>query len=718
MSTPTEPRPPLAPRRPHLLDLPGQEPREDDWYWLADRDDPAVRAYLEAENAYADAVLARTSDLQERIFQEIKGRVVETDVDAPVRDGEWWYWNRTVEGKEYGIACRRRDPQRSLTAAQVLADARAGRTELEQVVLDQNELAAGSGSFALGVFDVSPDQALLAYATDLDGDEKYSLRFRELASGQDRPDRIADVYYGSAWSADGATFFYIRPDDAMRPYQVWRHRIGTDPAEDVLVHQQDDERFFVSVGLTRSRRFVVIHASSKMTSVALAVPAERADAEPEEILPLVEGVEYGVEHAVWPDLGDVWLVRHNRPQHDGTPRTDFALDLLPVGGAVEDSRPLIEHRPGVRLVDAEAFSRFVVVTERADGLDRLRVLEPGTGRDEPIPQPDAVYTLTGAANPEWEARSYRFGYMSLVAPPSTVEVDLSTGERSVVRVQPVIGYDPSRFRTQRVWADAPDGTRVPISVVARADVPLDGTAPCLLYGYGAYESCVDPWFSAPRLSILDRGVVFAVAHIRGGGELGRRWYEQGRLLQKPNTFTDFIACAEHLVATGWAGRDRIAARGGSAGGLLMGAVTNRRPDLWRAVVAEVPFVDVLTTMSDPSLPLTVTEWEEWGNPIEDREAYRVMSSYSPYDNLAAAGYPAMFVTAGLNDPRVGYWEPAKWVAKMRTLRTDDRPLLLRTELDSGHQGPSGRYATWRDEARVYTFVLAALGVEGSFAAGE
>ncbi len=727
MDTPTDPHlpadhrppagrtPPAAPRRPCRLELPGREPREDDLYWLADREDPAVRAYLEAENAYADAILSPTTDLQEQLFQEIRGRVVETDADAPVRDGEWWYWNRTVEGKDYGIACRRHDPQRSLTAATVLAEARAGRTELEQVVLDQNILASGSASFALGVFDVSADHSLLAYATDLDGDEKYLLRFRELATGEDRPDRIEDVNYGSAWSADGGTLFYVRPDAAMRPYQVWRHRIGTDPADDVLVHEQGDERFFVSVGLTRSRRFVVIHASSKMTSLALYVPAERPEHEPTEILPAVEGVEYDVEHAVWPELGDVWLVRHNRPGADGTPRTDFALDLLAVGGRLEDSRTLIEHRPGIRLEHTDAFARFVVVTERAGGVDRLRVLEPGAGRDEPISQPDSVYTLTAAPNPEWDATSYRFGYMSLVAPPSTIEVDLRAGDREVIWSQPVVGYDASGLRTERLWAEAPDGTSVPISVVARSDVPLDGTAPCLLYGYGAYEVSVDPWFSVPRLSILERGVVFAIAHVRGGGELGRRWYEEGRLLHKPNTFTDFIACAEHLVATGWAARDRIAARGGSAGGLLMGAVTNRRPDLWKAVVAEVPFVDVLTTMSDPSLPLTVTEWEEWGNPRDDQAAYEVMRSYSPYDNVAAADYPAMFVTAGLNDPRVGYWEPAKWAAKMRTMRTDDRPLLLRTELDSGHQGPSGRYVAWRDEARVYAFLLAALEVEGKFA---
>ncbi|MDA8063113.1 MAG: S9 family peptidase [Actinomycetota bacterium] len=706
----SRPTPPVAPRRPHRVVTPGQEPRDDDWFWLRDRDDPEVLAHLRAENAYLEAVLAPTEELQEQIFEEIRSKVVETDADAPVRDGQWWYWNRTVEGLSYGIACRRHDPDRRLSAEEVLADARAGRADLESVILDQNELAAGSESFALGVFDVSPDHRVLAYAIDLDGDERYSLRFRDLEAGSDLPDRVEDVTYGSAWSARSSTLFYVRPDAAMRPFQVWRHTLGSDPSQDVLVFEEPDERFFVSVDATRSRRFVVIHSASKMTSAAWSVPADRPDEEPSVVLAPEDGVEYDVEHAVWPGEGDVWLVRHNRRQEDGSPRTDFALARLPLGAGPAELREMIAHRPGVRLVDVEAFAGHLVVTERAEGLERLRVLDPVAGSDRLLDQPDAVYTLTGAANPEWDATTFRFGYTSLVAPPSTVEVDARSGERRVVRQQPVIDYDPSRFRSERLWALAPDGVRVPVSVVARADVALDASAPCLLYGYGSYEITVDPWFSVPRLSLLERGVVFAVAHVRGGGELGRSWYEQGRLASKPNTFSDFVACAEHLVATGWAARGRIAARGGSAGGLLMGAVTNLRPDLWRAVVAEVPFVDVVTTMSDPTLPLTVTEWEEWGNPIEDPDAYRVMLSYSPYDNLRAVPYPSVLATAGLNDPRVGFWEPAKWVAKMRELDTGGRPILLRTELEAGHQGPSGRYAAWRDEARIAAFVLRELGV--------
>jgi oligopeptidase B len=372
---------------------------------------------------------------------------------------------------------------------------------------------------------------------------------------------------------------------------------------------------------------------------------------------------------------------------------------------------VIAHRPGTKVNDVDAFAGHIVVAERSDGLEQLRVLVPATGLSELIPQPDPVFSLLGSRNPEWAAETYRFGYTSLVTPMSTVEIDIASGRRDVIRVQPVRDYDASQFVTTRIWATAADGTSVPISLVARADVAVDGTAPCLLYGYGSYEHSIDPAFSTLRLNLLERGVVFAIAHVRGGGEMGRHWHEEGRLVHKPNTFSDFISCAEHLVETGWAAPDRIAIRGGSAGGLLMGAVTNLRPDLWQAVIAEVPFLDVITTMSDPSLPLTVTEWEEWGNPIDNPDDYRVMRSYSPYDNIGVTTYPAMYVTGGLNDPRVGYWEPAKWVAKLRATTTARYPVVLRTELGAGHQGLSGRYDVWKDEARVHAFVLVALGVE-------
>jgi oligopeptidase B len=699
---------PVAPRRHHTITLHG-DTRVDDWYWLAERDDPEVLAYLEAENAYAEEMLAPEADLRTRLFEETKGRIVETDAEAPVRIGPWWYWSRSIEGLQYSIFCRRPDPERKLDAVTVLADARAG-TGADTVILDENVLAGESDYFALGVWDVSFDHAVLAYATDLDGSERYELHFRDLATGEDLPDTVPGVNYGSAWAGDDRTLFYVKPDQAMRPYQVWRHTLGTDTAEDVLVYENLDERNFVSVGATRSRRFIVIESSSKMAGESFWIDASRPTDAPRVILERVEGVEYDVDHGVWPGEGDVWLVRTNRPQPDGSPATDFALYRMGIDAGPEDLRPVVAHRPGTKLDSVEAFSDHVVLNERRDGLEQIRILVPGSGSEQLLAQPEPVYSLGSASNPEWETEIYRYSYTSLVTPMSVIEHDLASQGRRVVRTQPVREYDAARFRTERIWATAPDGVAVPISLVARADVPLDGTAPCLLYGYGAYEINIDPRFSALRLNLLERGVVYAIAHVRGGGELGRRWYEQGRLENKPNTFTDFIACAEHLITTGWAAPGRIAIRGGSAGGLLMGAVTNMRPDLWRAVVAEVPFVDVVTTMSDESLPLTVTEWEEWGNPVADPDAYRVMLSYSPVDNVVDRDYPAMYVTGGLNDPRVGYWEPAKWVAKLRSLRTNDRLLVLRTEIGAGHQGLSGRYDIWADEARVHAFVLGQLGV--------
>jgi oligopeptidase B len=706
----------MAPRRPHRLEAHG-DTRVDDWYWLANREDPEVIAYLEAENAYTKAALGGTVKLQETLFEEIRERVVETDATAPSPRGPWWYWTRTTEGAQYRTYCRLADPGRHWDAVGLADAVRQGTVRDEEVLLDENALAEGHEYFSLGVFDVTPDHALLAYATDTDGSERYRLRFRDLSTGEDGPDEVVDVTYGSAWAADNRTLFYVRLDEAMRPWEVWRHAFGTATTDDVLVHQEPDERFFVSVGLTRSERFVVISADSKMTSEARAIDSTRPTDPPRVILPRRQGVEYDVDHARWAGAGDAWLVRTNAPGPAGAAATNFAVAHLDTaGGGWDELTSVIAHRHDVKVEAVEAFRSHLVVSEREGGIEQLRIV-PVTG-DGPAPddgwvidQPDPVFSLTGGLNMEWDTDRYRFGYTSLTTPLSSIDLHLGSRLRQVLRVQPVGGgYRPEDYRTERIWATAPDGTQVPVSLVASADAPLDGTAPCLVYGYGSYEITIDPAFSALRVNLLARGFTFAIAHVRGGGELGREWYEQGRLQRKPNTFTDFIACAEHLVATGWAAADRVVIRGGSAGGLLMGAVTNARPDLWRAVVAEVPFVDVVTTMSDTSLPLTVTEWEEWGNPLDDPYAYRVMLSYSPYDNVKAGAYPAMYVTAGLNDPRVGYWEPAKWVAKLRSLRSDDRLLVLRTEMGAGHQGASGRYETWRDEARVQAFILTQVGI--------
>lgn len=697
---------PVAGRRPHLLEAHG-DTRHDDYWWLRDREDPEVLAYLEAENAYAAARLEPTAALQQVLFEEIKARVQEDDVSPPSRRGPWWYWSATAEGAQYRTHHRLADPERALTSTAALELARAGGGE---PILDENALAGDSDYFALGVLDVSSDQELLAYAVDLDGSERYQLRFRDLAGGVDLPDVIEGVQYSSAWAADARSLFYVRPDSAMRPYQVWRHRVGEPVTEDRLVLEEPDERFSVAVGLTRSERFVVLETSSKMTSEVRWLAAADPEAEPSVVFARRQGVEYDVEHAVVPGEGDVWLVRSNAPGPDGEPAPNFAVTVVPVGRA-ESGEVLVEHREDVKIEAVEAFAHHVVVVERAAGLEQLRVLRLGDRTTEVIAQPDPVYALTGAANPEWDTTIYRFGYTSLVTPVSTVEVDTATARRDVVKVQAVLGgYRPEDYRTERIWATAPDGTKVPISLVCGRDLPLDGSAPCLLYGYGAYEITIDPTFSAARLNLLERGMVFAIAHVRGGGEMGRRWYEEGRLEAKANTFADFVACAEYLVERGITRADRLVMRGRSAGGLLVGAVTNLRPDLSAAVVAEVPFVDVVTTMSDDTLPLTIGEWEEWGDPVADPDAYRRMLAYSPYDNVRAVDYPAMYVTAGLNDPRVGYWEPAKWVAKLRAATTGDRPILLRTELGAGHQGSSGRYDAWRDEARVQAFVLDQVGL--------
>jgi oligopeptidase B len=681
--------------------------RTDDWYWLADREDPDVIAYLEAENAYTDAVLAPTEELQVRLYQQIRDRIEETDISAPTRKGPWWYYSRTVEGQQYPIHCRRPDVGATLDAQAVLAAAQR-EDPGEEVLLDENAQAADSDYFALGVFDISGDHSLLAYAVDLTGGERYTLRFRDLVTGSDLDDEIDGVYYSSAWAADGRTLFYVRPDETVRPFQVWRHVLGQPTGEDTLVFQEDDERFFLGVGLTHSERYVLITTDSKMTSEVRFLEAQQPSETPLLVEARQQGVEYQVEHAVWPERGDLFLILTNA---DGA--ENFALQTTPVGQPGRASwQIMVPHRPEVKLQAVEAFSGHIVLAERENALERLQVIRLADGAQHEIVQPEPVYTLTGAANPEFDSTRLRFGYTSLVTPISTVEYDMETGGRTTIKQQPVLGgYDAEAYRTVRLWAPAPDGVEVPISLVHRRDVTLTGDAPCLLYGYGAYEVTIDPSFSSTRLNLLDRGFVFAIAHVRGGGEMGRRWYEEGRLLMKRNTFTDFIACAEHLIAQRYTRPDRLVIRGGSAGGLLMGAATNMRPDLWQAVVAEVPFVDCLTTIMDESLPLTITEWEEWGNPAADPAVYGYMKSYSPYDNVAETAYPAMYVTGGLNDPRVGFWEPAKWVAKLRALTTDQRPVVLKTEMDAGHGGPSGRYRAWKDEAQVQAFVLTSVGIE-------
>jgi oligopeptidase B len=676
------PAPPIARRVPTVHAAHGDE-RIDEYHWLRERSDPAVIAHLEAENAYTEAVMAPTKELQEHLYGEIVSRIQETDMSVPVRHGPWHYWLRTVEGLQYPLYCRRP------------ADG-----DTETVLLDENAEASGHPYFALGALEVSPDHRLLAYSVDTDGDEIHRLRVRRLDTGDDLPEEIPGTGWGVAWASDSATLFYTTLDEAKRPYRVWRHRLGTDPAGDHLVHQEDDEHFYCSVHRTRSGGFIVIDAASQVTSESRVLPAGDPEAAFTVVEPRRQDVEYSIDHH-----SNSFFVLTNEEA------PNFRLMQTPVASPSRESwTEVIPHRPDVRLEGAAAFADHLVVLERAEAVRRLRVRRLSTGDEHLVDQDEAVCSVgvSDSDNPEFDTTVLRFTYTSLVTPRSVYDYDLISGERTLLKREPVLGgYDPALYETIRLWAKAADGTRIPISLVCRRGTAVDGTSPLLLYGYGSYEACIEPRFSSLRLSLLERGVVFAIAHVRGGGELGRAWYEDGKLHNKVNTFTDFIACAEHLVAEGWTSPQRLVALGGSAGGLLMGAVINRRPDLFRAVVAEVPFVDVVTTILDPSLPLSVIEWEEWGDP-HDPAYYRTMKAYSPYDNIEAQPYPAVLATAGLNDPRVSYWEPAKWVARLRERDTGARPILLKTEMGAGHGGPSGRYDAWRHDAFVYAFILSSL----------
>ena len=675
----------------------------DEWAWLRDRDDPDTLAYLKAENEYAEAWFEPLAPLRDAIFAEIKSRTQETDLTVPVRKGPWWYYRRTVEGLEYPVHCRRpAGDERTLPAVDPMADPPAD----EHVLIDENvEAAARSdGSyFELGGLEVSPGHTVLAWSYDTDGSEVFTLRFRDLAGGHDLADEIERTYPGVAWSSDDRYVFFIRTDAAMRPFQVWRHEMGGSSADDTLILEEPDERFYLSVELTRSRAWIVISADSNTTSEVRLIPAGDPTAEPRLVSARRDDHEYGVDH--W---GDRFVILTNDDAED------FRVVTAPLDDPSESNwTELLPHRSGTRVSGLDAFAGHLVVHEWAEATPRLRLLfRDGTQR---VPAfEEEVHTVDLGANPEYETTSVRYQYQSLETPATVIEEAVATGERQVLKRQPVPGVELDRYRSRREWATAPDGERVPIDVVWRDDTPIDGTAPLVLYAYGSYEASIPATFSVARLSLLDRGVVWALAHPRGGGELGRRWYREGKLLSKRNTFTDTIACAEHLLSAGYAAAGRVALRGGSAGGLLVGACINMRPDLFASAVAQVPFVDVVNTMLDPTLPLTVLEWEEWGNPADP--AYGdYMASYAPYENVTATAYPALYVTAGLNDPRVSYHEPAKWVAKLRatTEGVQQQPILLRTELGAGHAGPSGRYDAWRDEARTLAFLLKTLGVRAT-----
>ncbi len=672
------PLPPMAERRPRAVTFHG-ETFEDPYAWLRERDDPAVRAYLEAENAYAGQILAGTAALQETLYREMLGRIKQTDLSVPYRWHDHWYFSRTEEGKQYPIHCRK---HRTLDAE-------------EEVLLDLNALAEGRSFMALGAFEVSDDGTLLAFSTDETGYREYRLQVKDLRSGQLLPlavERAGTV----AWQADGRTLWYTVEDDAKRPWRLYRHRLGTTEHE--LVLEEHDEAFRVGIDRTRSGEWLVQIAGSHTTSEVRVLPAT-GEGNWRLVAPRRPEVEYDLAHQ-----GERFVIRVN----------DTSRNFRLVSAPVDDPGPdqweeVVPGRDEVMLEAVDAFGGHLVLSERADGLPRLRIL-PRDGGDRLIPFPDPVCEAYLGPNFVYDTTLVRFHYQSLTTPTSVFDFDLRTGSTTLLKQVEVLGgYDPAAYETARLHAPAGDGTLIPVSLVWRRGRPRDGTGPLLLEGYGAYGIPYPIGFSSNRVSLLDRGVAVAIAHVRGGGDLGKPWHDAGRMGQKMNTFTDFIAVAEYLVAQRWTAPARLVAEGGSAGGLLMGAVANLRPDLFRAVVSQVPFVDVLNTMADASLPLTVGEFEEWGNPAVP-EQYRWIRAYCPYRNLRRGSYPAMLVRTAFNDSQVMYWEPAKYVARLRTLKEDDAPLLLVTNLGAGHGGASGRYDRLREIALDYAFVLAMTGV--------
>lgn len=693
--------PPVASQRPVARVHHGDE-FLDAYEWLREKEDAEVVAHLEAENAYTAARTAHLDGLRQRIFEEIKGRTRESDLSVPARRGDWWYYGRTVEGSQYGIQCRA--PLASpddWTPPELSADTPVPG---EQVLLDGNLEAEGHEFFSLGSFEVSNDGTRMLYGVDVEGDERYTIRVRDLIAGENLVDEIPGTFAGASFSPDGRFVVYTTVDDAWRPDTVWLHEIGTPVEDDATLFHEPDERYWVGADFTRSDRFLMIGVGSSITSEEFLVPADDLRAEPRVVWPRREGVEYSAEHAV---VGgqDVLYILHN----------DDSLDFELVRVAADDPQGerdvVIPHRPGVRLLGVDTFRDWGVVGYRREGLPRLGLLDYADGRVDELSFDEPLYSVGSGGNPEWAPPLLRIGYGSFVTPGTVYDYEVATGELLLRKRQPVLGgYDPADYAEARVWADAADGTRIPLSLVWKRSFGDAGAAPrpVHLYGYGSYEHSIDPGFSVARLSLLDRGVVFAVAHVRGGGEMGRRWYEDGKTLAKRNTFTDFVDCARHLVDSGYTTPDLLVAEGGSAGGLLMGAVANLAPELFAGILADVPFVDALTSILDPSLPLTVIEWDEWGDPLHDADVYAYMKSYSPYENVReGVRYPKILAVTSLNDTRVLYVEPAKWVARLREVGAD---ALLKCEMSAGHGGVSGRYNAWRERAFELAWMLDVWGL--------
>ncbi len=690
------PRPPGAWRHPVEHVIHG-DCRIDDYAWLRDKNDPAVTAYLNAENAYTDAVLRGTEPLQEKLYQEMLGRILQTDLSVPYRLRGYLYFTRTEEGEQYPLHCRKRDSENAL----------------EELLLELNALAVGHSFLSLGAFSVSDDNSLLAYSLDTTGFRQYTLHIKDLRTGEIFAERVERVT-SAAWAADNRTLFYtVEEETTKRSYRLYRHVLGASEP-DALLYEEHDERFRIDVERTRSGAFLLLTIASHTTSEVRFLSAEQPSVDFRVIAPREDNHEYYADHHPGPpgeSSGGIFYIRTN-----SRGRT-FRLVTAQVDDPSADSwEELIPNRPDVMLASAQAFASHLVLLERQDGLPHLAIAgltkAPGSQSVSAhrIEFTEPVYNASLGANPEFVTDHLRFQYESFITPRSVFDYNLRTGEQILRKQQPVLGgYDPTQYVSERVYAEAPDNTRIPISIVYRRDTLCDGSAPLLLYGYGSYGISVPVNFSSNRLSLLDRGVISAIAHVRGGGELGKPWHDAGRMHKKRNTFTDFIASAERLIALRYSSSGRLIIEGGSAGGLLMSAVANLRPDLFRIVISHVPFVDVLNTMLDAALPLTVGEYEEWGDPRKAHD-YFYMKSYCPYTNLERKAYPTMLVKTSLNDSQVMYWEPAKYVAKLRKLKTDANPLLLKINMGAGHGGASGRYDYLREIALDYAFLLTQLGI--------
>ncbi|MGB8510734.1 MAG: S9 family peptidase [Pyrinomonadaceae bacterium] len=659
---------------------------EDDYFWLREKKNPEVISYLEAENAYTAAMMKPTEALQDALYKEMKARIKETDTEPPYRERGYLYYTRTEEGKQYRIYARK--------------PAAAAKDGVEQITLDLNEMAKGHTFMAVAAYDVSTDDNLLAYSTDETGYREYTLHVKNLRTGETT--KIAERASSAAWANDNRTLFYVVDDPtSKRSYRLYRHTEGSAGADE-LVYEETDEMFDIYVARTRSRGFITLTAASHTTSEVKYLPADKPTESLKLIQPREAGHEYYVEHR-----GDTFYIRTN-----GGGARNFKLVTAPVSApGAKNWKEIIPHNKDVMLEDIDLFADFYVLSERANGLPRLRVTDLRTGKSHDIEFPEPVYTASLGANREFQTHTLRFNYQSFVTPNSIYDYDMASRKRELVKQQPVLGgYDAAQYKSERVYATASDGTRIPISLVYKKELKRDGQRPLLLYAYGSYGIPTNVGFSANRLSLLDRGFVYAIAHIRGGGEMGKAWHDQGKMMTKMNTFTDFIAAGDYLVAEKYTTHDRMAIQGGSAGGLLMGAVTNLRPDLAHVVLAQVPFVDVINTMLDDTLPLTAGEWEEWGNPVKSKENFLYMRSYSPYDNIGAKSYPVMLVKTSLNDSQVLYHEPAKYVARLREMKTDKNPLLLKVNMGAGHGGASGRYDALHETAFDYAFILTQLGV--------